>query len=121
MSNRLTYRRRHSYRTTSNKVRVVKTPGGVLAYQYVKKIAKGPKCGDCGKSLQGIPHLRPKEYMSISKRQKTVSRAYGGSRCSTCVRDRIIRAFLIEEQKIVKRVLKSQAKTPAAPAPAAKK
>eukprot|EP00274_Cyanoptyche_gloeocystis_P006910 CAMPEP_0196655432 /NCGR_PEP_ID=MMETSP1086-20130531/5172_1 /TAXON_ID=77921 /ORGANISM="Cyanoptyche gloeocystis , Strain SAG4.97" /LENGTH=119 /DNA_ID=CAMNT_0041987737 /DNA_START=95 /DNA_END=454 /DNA_ORIENTATION=+ len=119
MTQRLTYRRRHSYATKSNKVRVVKTPGGKLVYQYVKKIAAGPKCGDCGKSLQGIPHLRPKQYMSISKRQKTVSRAYGGSRCSNCVKSRIIRAFLIEEQKIVKKVLKSQAKK-AAPAPAAK-
>jgi large subunit ribosomal protein L34e len=35
-----------------------------------------------------------------------VRRAYGGSRCGNCVRDRIVRAFLIEEQKIVKKVLK---------------
>jgi len=33
----------------------------------------------------------------------------GGSRCHKCVRDRIIRAFLIEEQKIVVKVLKAQA------------
>ena len=31
-------------------------------------------------------------------------------RCGGCVRQRIIRAFLIEEQKIVKRVLNDQAK-----------
>jgi large subunit ribosomal protein L34e len=42
----------------------------------------------------------------MSKPQKSVSRAYGGSRCANCVRDRIVRAFLIEEQKIVKKVLK---------------
>lgn len=30
---------------------------------------------------------------------KTVTRAYGGSRCAGCVRNRIVRAFLIEEQK----------------------
>ena len=35
-----------------------------------------------------------------------MSRAYGGSRCAGCVKDRIVRAFLIEEQKIVKKVLK---------------
>ena len=46
--------------------------------------------------------------MHISKPQKTVSRAYGGSRCARCVRERIVRAFLIEEQKIVVRVLKAQ-------------
>lgn len=41
----------------------------------------------------------------MSKPNRTVSRAYGGSRCATCVRQRIVRAFLIEEQKIVKKVL----------------
>jgi large subunit ribosomal protein L34e len=47
----------------------------------------------------------------MSRPQKTVQRAYGGSRCGNCVRDRVTRAFLIEEQKIVKKVLKdSQAK-----------
>lgn len=56
-----------------------------------------------------IPALRPAEYKRISKRQKNVSRAYGGSRCGSCVRQRIVRAFLIEEQKIVKKVLKQQA------------
>lgn len=55
-----------------------------------------------------IPALRPREYSQISKPQKTVQRAYGGSRCGGCVRDRIVRAFLIEEQKIVKKVLKEQ-------------
>ena len=43
-----------------------------------------------------------------------MSRAYGGSRCATCVRQRIVRAFLIEEQKIVKKVLKSQLSAQAA-------
>lgn len=51
-----------------------------------------------------VPALRPRQYAQISKRQKTVQRAYGGSRCATCVRDRIVRAFLVEEAKIVKRV-----------------
>ena len=55
-----------------------------------------------------VPALRPHEYAQISKPKKTVQRAYGGSRCGNCVRDRIVRAFLIEEQKIVKKVLKEQ-------------
>ena len=55
-----------------------------------------------------VPALRPRELSQISKPQKTVQRAYGGSRCGGCVRDRIVRAFLIEEQKIVKKVLKEQ-------------
>ena len=85
---RVTYRRRHSYNTRSNKTTVVKTPGGRLALQYVAKRGKGPACGDCGRRLPGIPALRPKQYAKISKRQKTVSRAYGGSRCAHCVRER---------------------------------
>jgi large subunit ribosomal protein L34e len=52
--------------------------------------------------------LRPRQYATVSKTHKTVSRAYGGSRCANCVKERIIRAFLIEEQKIVKKVVKEQ-------------
>ncbi|KAJ1547551.1 60S ribosomal protein L34, partial [Nowakowskiella sp. JEL0078] len=81
---------------------------GQLRYLHIKKNTAAVKCGDCGTSLPGIPTLRPVDYARISKPQKTVSRAYGGSRCATCVRGRILRAFLIEEQKIVKKVLKQQ-------------
>lgn len=35
-------------------------------------------------------------------------RAYGGHLAAGVVRERIIRAFLVEEQKIVKKVLKLQ-------------
>lgn len=31
--------------------------------QVLKKKAKGPHCGDCGKALIGLPRLRPIEYM----------------------------------------------------------
>ncbi|XP_031548864.1 60S ribosomal protein L34-like [Actinia tenebrosa] len=114
MALRLTFRRRLSYNTKSNRRRISKTPGGKLVYLYTRKQGKVPKCGDCKKKLQGLPAMRPKKLMQISKPQKNVSRAYGGSRCAACVRQRIVRAFLIEEQKIVVRVLKAQAKKPAA-------
>ena len=65
---------------------------------------------DCGTKLQGIPALRPREYAQISRPKKTVQRAYGGSRCANCVRDRVVRAFLIEEQKIVKKVMREAEK-----------
>jgi large subunit ribosomal protein L34e len=68
----------------------VKTPGGKLTYQYIQKPAQKPKCGDCGLKLQGVPALRPKEYARISKCQKNVTRAYGGSRCAGCVRERYV-------------------------------
>ncbi|CAI7581825.1 hypothetical protein DTO013E5_1389 [Penicillium roqueforti] len=105
-NNRLQYRRRNPYNTRSNKVRIIKTPGGELRYLHLKKKGTAPKCGDCGIKLPGIPALRPREYSQISRPKKNVSRAYGGSRCAGCVKDRIVRAFLIEEQKIVKKVLK---------------
>lgn len=92
--------------TKSNQIKVVKTPGGRLVAQHIKKQATRPKCGDCGCALSGVATLRPRAYASISKTQKTVSRAYGGSRCANCVKERIVRAFLIEEQKVVKKVVK---------------
>ncbi|CAO2602703.1 60S ribosomal protein L34 [Lemmus lemmus] len=49
--------------------------------------------------------------MRLSKTKKHVSRAYGGSMCAKCVHDRIKRAFLIEEQIIVVKVLKAQAQS----------
>jgi len=98
-------------------VRKLKTPGGQLVFQYVQKKAAGPACGDCGKRLPGIPALRPTEYRQTKRRERKIARAYGGSRCSACVRQRIVRAFLIEEQKIVKHVLRQRdAKKPKAAA-----
>nr|ACN35535.1 unknown [Zea mays] len=57
-----------------------------------------------------IPHLRPAEYKRsrLARNQRTVNRPYGGVLSGTAVRERIIRAFLVEEQKIVKKVLKIQ-------------
>merc|ERR1712151_399183 len=78
---------------------------GRLVYQHVQKKAKGPKCGDCGRTWVGVPRLRPVEYRRLKKRERRVNRAYGGSRCAGCTRMRVIRAFLIEEQKCVKQVL----------------
>lgn len=107
MVQRLTLRRRLSYNTKSNRRRIVRTPGGRLVYQYVKKNKSVPKCGQCKEKLKGIRPTRPCERSRLSKRQKTVARTYGGVLCHRCLRERIIRAFLIEEQKIVK-ALKSQ-------------
>ena len=65
----------------------------------------------CPGRLRGVRAVRPKVLMRLSKTKKHVSRAYGGSMCAKCVRDRIRRAFLIEEQKIVVKVLKAQAQS----------
>ncbi|MCD7460670.1 60S ribosomal protein L34 [Datura stramonium] len=75
-----------------------------------KKRATSPKCSVTGTRIQGIPHLRPAEYKRsrLLRNRKTVNRAYGGMLSGGVVRERMIRAFLVEEQNIVKKVLKIQ-------------
>nr|Q1WBV0.1 RecName: Full=Large ribosomal subunit protein eL34; AltName: Full=60S ribosomal protein L34 [Vicugna pacos]ABD90466.1 ribosomal protein L34 [Vicugna pacos] len=113
MVQRLTYRRRLSYNTASNKTRLSRTPGQqdrlplhqegrestyIRMWRVPRQTARGPCC-------------ETQVLMRLSKTKKHVSRAYGGSMCAKCVRDRIKRAFLIEEQKIVVKVLKAQAQS----------
>jgi hypothetical protein len=59
MAQRVTLRKRNPYNTTSNKRRVVKTPGGRLVYHHIKKLATAPKCGDCGIALPGVRYSIP--------------------------------------------------------------
>ncbi|PXF44699.1 60S ribosomal protein L34-A [Gracilariopsis chorda] len=105
---RVTLRKSSPYRTRSNKFRKLRTPGGKLTIQYVRKLPSVPKCGDTGRPLFGVAVARPKELQRMSKRRKSVSRSYGGVLSAYAVRNRIIRAFLLEEQKIVKKVIKQQ-------------
>ncbi|KAG5887477.1 hypothetical protein JTB14_008195 [Gonioctena quinquepunctata] len=108
MVQRLVFRRRLSYNTKSNRRHIVRTPGGKLVYQYLKKPKKIPRCGQCKDKLRGILPARPQERSRLCRRKKTVKRAYGGVLCHKCVKEKIVRAFLIEEQKIVVKVLKAQ-------------
>merc|ERR1712210_346294 len=80
MVQRLTYRRRLAYNTASNGRKIVKTPGGKLVYQRVKKAASVPICGVTKKPLRG----------------------------ARAVRSRIVRAFLVDEQKMVVKILKAK-------------
>lgn len=43
-----------SYNTSSNRTRIVKTPGGELRILHIKKRGTAPKCGDCGSKLPGV-------------------------------------------------------------------
>ncbi|EMP32367.1 60S ribosomal protein L34-like [Chelonia mydas] len=107
----LTYRHRLSYNTASNKTRLSRTPGNRTVYLYTKKVGKAPTsaCGVYPGRLRGVRAVRPKVLMRLSK--KHIRRAYGSSICAKCVCDRIKRAFLIEEQKTVVKVLKAQAQS----------
>ncbi|CAM4440313.1 large ribosomal subunit protein eL34-like [Lepidochelys kempii] len=113
MIQRLTYCRRLSYNTASNKTRLSRTPGNRPVYLYTKKVGKAPKsaCGACPGRLCGVRALHPKVLIRLSKTKKQVRRAYGGSTCAKCVCDRLKPAFLIEEQKAVVKVLKAQAQS----------
>merc|ERR1711931_338009 len=110
MVQRITYRRRLAWNTRSNRRRVSKTPGGKLVFLYTGKRGTVTKCGDTGKDLQGIKANRPQNLQPgrTTRRSKTVSRAYGGVVSAAALKRRITRAFLIEEQKIVRKVVKAQ-------------
>ena len=81
LDRRVTYKRRASYRTKSNRFRKIKTPGGKLAIQYIKKKTSGTK-------MQGLKALRPANYKRASRTARTVSRAYGGVLTHQEVRER---------------------------------
>lgn len=66
-----------------------KTPGGKLVYLYRKKPAKVPGRGSSRGKLRGITPLRPLKLMSVSKRHKRVTRAYGGHLSGRCLRERL--------------------------------
>merc|ERR1712211_155048 len=108
MVQRITYRRRLSYNTNSNRRKKVRTPGGKLVFQYLKKRPAVPKCPMTGVKLKGIKPSRPAERMRLSLRHKKVFRAYGGVLSHKAVREKIVRAFLIEEQKLVNLLMRDQ-------------
>lgn len=87
-------------------------------YLYLKKPRTVPRCGQCKEKLKGITPTRPSERPRMCRRLKTVSRTFGGVLCHRCLRERIIRAFLIDEQKVVKVLKAAQASTVKAPRPA---
>mmetsp|Transcript_14020 Transcript_14020/g.19167 ORF Transcript_14020/g.19167 Transcript_14020/m.19167 type:complete len:114 (-) Transcript_14020:111-452(-) len=99
---------RHSYNTRSRRARPIRTPGGKLVSQTIVKTTKGPRCSDCKTALPGIKHLKNSAYRNLKKRERTVNRAYGGKTCASCVKMRIVRAFLLEEQKKVKKLLQER-------------
>ncbi len=93
------------YATKSRRSIPVKTPGGTLVSKIITKKSKGPRCSDCGCKLQGIKQMKHSALKNSKKRERTVSRAYGGSACANCVKTRVMRAFLLEEQKAVKKLM----------------
>ena len=100
---RLVIRGKYNYHTPSNILKRVKTPGGRLTLHKVRKVRNPVVCGDTGVQLNGIKRLDKCQWKNAPKRVRTVSRTYGGVLSSSAVRHRIMRAFLNEELKCIKK------------------
>merc|ERR1712032_552167 len=107
MAARITYKRHNSYNTRSNKVRQVRTPGGRLVVQNVQKRASHPgnAMATSSMKLAGLRAMRPHAYKKASKNSRRISRAYGGVYTHIELKNRIIRTFLTEEVKNVKKTM----------------
>merc|ERR1712037_543845 len=71
MVQRVTYRRRLSYNTKSNRRKIVRTPGGKLVFQYLKKRPNVPKCPMTGIRLKGVKpmnHLKSHDIHSDTRK-----------------------------------------------------
>ena len=77
-----------------------------MSMQYLKKRVRGPCTPKYlgHKRLPGTKCLRPVDAKNRTKKWKTVNRCYGGVLNHEQVRERVVRAFLKEEQKIAKKV-----------------
>eukprot|EP01080_Neovahlkampfia_damariscottae_P004434 gene4434-7809_t len=90
LDNRVTYSRKKSFRTRSNRVKLVRTPGNNLVYHYKKKKTKGPTNPKYlgGAPLQGLKKLRPSEKKKCGAAAKKINRPYGGVLSYDLVRER---------------------------------
>ena len=94
----------------------VRTPGNRLTIQYLKKLhlkhRSVPKCAETGVELRGVlpqrGNYKNKRRSLLSQRRRIVSRRYGGNLSHTAVRERILRAFLVEEARITVKINKSR-------------
>jgi large subunit ribosomal protein L34e len=109
INRRVHYTRKVSFRTRSNAIKRIRTPGNRLTIQYTAKKSHGV-VGEKGQRLAGIPAERPAVFRRMNKRSRTVSRAYGGTKSHDEVRNRIVRAFLVEEVKLIKKLSGSKEK-----------
>merc|ERR1719502_899677 len=100
LERRITYRRSSSYRTRGNNFRPIKTPGGKLVLHLIKKHTRGT-------GMQGVKVTRPNDFRRMNASRRRVSRAYGGVLTGSEVKERIMRAFLIEEFKRFKNISKT--------------
>lgn len=74
-------------RSTSSKMRMVRTPGGRSAPIYKPKKPSKGVCAICGEILHGVPNRSRSGMRKLAKTQKRPERMFGGVLCAICVRD----------------------------------
>ena len=99
MSRRVSLRRRNPYNTKTNRIRRVKTPGGRLVAQHIKKTGIVRKWATCEIRLPGIKKFRPEEMKRAPKKNLRVTRAFGGEKCTEKI---IIKCFLSDDMRLIR-------------------
>jgi large subunit ribosomal protein L34e len=94
MSSRVTYRRKHTYKTRSNQIRKFHTPGGKLSVQVRNKRVSPVVCGETKVALNGLPVLNKRKWVKLTRKQRSVSRPYGGVYTHEIVRNRYLYSIL---------------------------
>lgn len=90
-----------TYKNAANKrVRRV-TPSGIIKDVRVAKKAKKHRCHACNRLLLSIASLRPAAFSRLTLAQRRVSRPYGSTHCGKCVAEKVVSAFLTEEERIL--------------------
>ena len=70
----------------------VRTPGGTLVIHYERRDHGKPRCGRCGRPLNGVAFGRPPRIRRLAKTRKRPNRYFGGTLCPSCL------AYLIKQQ-----------------------
>lgn len=91
-----------TYKTRSNIRKVVKTPSGKLVARLQKKHSKFHRCHECNAKLLSIARMRPAEFSRQKVSARRVNRPLGATTCGKCVKDKIVEAFLNDEERIVR-------------------
>lgn len=91
-----------TYKTRSNRRTKVRTASGKLVNRKVKKYSKKHRCHECNAELGSIARMRPAEFSRQKVSARRVNRPYGATICGKCVREKVIGAFLANEERIVK-------------------
>ena len=104
-NNRVSKRGSFSYSTKGNRTRIIRTPGNTLNVLKLNKKKSGRICPIQKNKIKGLAIPGSRRYTISSKRNNSISRAYGGCLSIQALRKNITKAFLIEEKKLAKKVL----------------